>query len=170
MNVLVIALHIIVCLVFIIVILLQAGRGQGLTGSSFGGNVQSLFGTKASSFLTKATTVCAVLFLFTCIGLNIYEVRKSRSLFRPASSQAPIDVEQLKSALEKIKQSDAAKATESAVAAAKTSTNEVASSVSDKAKDLAGTLTDKAEEIASSVSEAAQEIISDVEGIVSETK
>ena len=102
MNILVVCIHIIVCFVLIIVILLQAGRGQGLTGASFGGNVQSLFGTKASSFLTKATSVCAILFLFTCIGLNIFEVQKGRSLFKAPNSQAPLDVEQIKKALAKI--------------------------------------------------------------------
>ena len=108
MNILVVCIHIIVCLVLIIVILLQAGRGQGLTGSSFGGNVQSLFGTKASSFLTKATSVCAVLFLFTCIGLNVLEIQKSRSLFKSPGSQVPLDVEQIKKALEKIKKTEKA--------------------------------------------------------------
>ena len=109
MNILVISIHVIVCLVLIIVILLQAGRGQGLTGGSFGGgNVQSLFGTKASSFLTKATSVCAILFLFTCIGLNIIEIQKSRSLFKSPRNQAPLDVEQIKRALEKIKKTDKA--------------------------------------------------------------
>jgi len=102
MNILVACIHVIVCFVLIIVILLQAGRGQGLTGSSFGGNVQSLFGTKASSFLTKATSVCAILFLFTCIGLNVLEVQKSRSLFKSPNAQAPLDVEQIKKALAKI--------------------------------------------------------------------
>ena len=103
MNILVVCIHIIVCLVLIVVILLQAGRGQGLTGSSFGGgNVQSLFGTKASSFLTKATSVCAILFLFTCIGLNVLEIQKSRSLFKSPNAQAPLDVEQIKKALAKI--------------------------------------------------------------------
>lgn len=109
MNILVVCLHIIVCLVLILVILLQAGRGQGLTGASFGGgNVQSLFGTKASSFLTKATSVCAILFLFTCVGLNILEVRKSRSLFKSPNAQTPLDIEQIKKALEKMKTSDKA--------------------------------------------------------------
>ena len=111
MNILVVCLHVIVCLVLIIVILLQAGRGQGLTGSSFGGNVQSLFGTKASSFLTKATSVCAILFLFTCIGLNVVEIQKSRSLFKSPRAQAPLDVEQIKKALEKIKKTDKAATT-----------------------------------------------------------
>jgi preprotein translocase subunit SecG len=110
MNLLVVCIHIIVCFVLIIVILLQAGRGQGLTGGTFGGNVQSLFGTKASSFLTKATSVCAILFLFTCIGLNILEIQKSRSLFRAPGSQSPLDVEQIKKALEKIKKVDPAAA------------------------------------------------------------
>jgi len=106
MNILVVCIHVIVCLVLILVILLQAGRGQGLTGSSFGGNVQSLLGTKASSFLTKATSVCAILFLFTCIGLNILEVQKSRSLFKSPKSQVPLDVEQIKRTLEKMKKSE----------------------------------------------------------------
>ena len=121
MNILVVCLHIIVCLVLIIVILLQAGRGQGLTGSSFGGgNVQSLFGTKASSFLTKATSVCAILFLFTCIGLNIIEVQKSRSLFKSPNAQPALDVEQVKKALEKIKKTDKTAATFKTAPAAKT--------------------------------------------------
>jgi len=109
MNILVVCIHVVVCFVLIIVILLQAGRGQGLTGSSFGGgNVQSLFGTKASSFLTKATSVCAILFLFTCIALNVLEIQKSRSLFKSPNAQAPLDVEQIKKALSKIKRTDKA--------------------------------------------------------------
>lgn len=118
MNIFVVCVHVIVCLVLIVVILLQAGRGQGLTGASFGGNVQSLFGTKASSFLTKATSICAVLFLFTCIGLNVLEVQKSRSLFKTPQSKAPLDVEQIKKTLEKMKQTDKT----GAAATAKTAT------------------------------------------------
>ncbi len=117
MSILVICLHVIVCLVLIIVILLQAGRGQGLTGASFGGNVQSLFGTKASSFLTKATSVCAILFLFTCIGLNIIEVQKSRSLFKSPGPQAALDVEQIKKALEKVNKTEKAATTTATQAA-----------------------------------------------------
>lgn len=119
MSILVISLHIIVCLVLILVILLQAGRGQGLTGASFGGNVQSLLGTKASSFLTKATSVCAILFLFTCIGLNILEINKSRSLFKTPDTKAPLDVDQIKKALEKINATDAKDVAKTATTEAK---------------------------------------------------
>ena len=77
MTILLIVLHVIVCLVLVLVILLQAGRGQGMGGTSFGfgGGVQTLFGTKAGDFLTKATSVCAILFLVTCTSLDIIESR-----------------------------------------------------------------------------------------------
>lgn len=96
--------HVIACIMLITVILLQAGRGQGLASASFGsGNVQSVFGTRAGDFLTKATTVAAICFLTTCIGLDILEAQKSRSLLRASQGQSPIDIEQIKKALEAAK-------------------------------------------------------------------
>ena len=139
MTIFVTTVHIIVCFVLIIVILLQAGRSQGLTGSSFGGNVQSLFGTKASSFLTKATSVCAILFLFTCVGLNILEVQKSRSLFKAPGAQAPLDVEQIKKALEKVKKADAAATAQSGAEKAKADVEKMVESVSQEATTQAET-------------------------------
>ena len=110
MGILLTAVHVVICFILIAVILLQAGRGQGLAGPSFtAGNVQSLFGTRAADFLTKATTVSAILFLFTCIGLDIMETQKSRSLFerrRPVASAQPIDAQQIQKVLEKIKAGD----------------------------------------------------------------
>lgn len=105
MTVAITVLHIIVCFILILVILLQAGRGQGLTGPAFGsGNVDSLFGTRAADFLTKATSVAAVCFLLTCIALDYLEAQKSRSLLEGPRKTAPIDIEQIKKALEKVKQ------------------------------------------------------------------
>lgn len=104
MTIFVVILHVIVCFVLIGVILLQPGRGQGLSGSSFGGgNVQSVFGTKAADFLTKATTAAAIVFILTCIVLTIMESHKSRSLYQATETTAPLDIEQIKKALEKAK-------------------------------------------------------------------
>ena len=47
---LVIAIHVIVSLVLIAVILLQAGRGGGLSDTFGGSSTQTLFGTKTSVF------------------------------------------------------------------------------------------------------------------------
>lgn len=104
MNLVLVILHVMICFILIAVILLQAGRGQGLTGASFtGSGVQSLFGTRTADFLTKATTVSAILFLFTCIGLDIMEAQRSRSLFEAQRPTAPVDVQQIQKVLEKIK-------------------------------------------------------------------
>ena len=104
MTIALIVLHVVVCLILILVILLQAGRGQGLTGPTFGsGNVDSLFGTRAADFLTKATSVAAICFLLTCIALDYLEAQKGKSLLEGPRKVAPIDLEQIKKALEKVK-------------------------------------------------------------------
>lgn len=104
MSIFLTILHVIVCFTLILVILLQAGRGQGLSNASFGsGNVQSLFGTRAADFMTKATTVAAICFIMTSIGLDILETRKSKSLMELSDKTAPINLDQIKEALEKVK-------------------------------------------------------------------
>ena len=93
MFVIIIALHIIVCFVLILVILLQAGRGAGLSNIFGGGGVQTLFGTSAATFLTRATAVCAILFLLTCLGLGVLSVRRGRSLMEREESAIPTPLE-----------------------------------------------------------------------------
>ncbi len=65
-----IVLHVLVCVFLVIVILLQPGKGDA--GIGFGSSSQSIFGSKgAGNFLTKTTSVCAVLFL----GLSFFLTR-----------------------------------------------------------------------------------------------
>ena len=109
--ILIVILHVFVCLFLIAVILLQAGRGQGLSWGVFGGTPQSILGTKTASFLSRVTTICASIFLVTCIALNIIETRKSRSLFAPSKTTSQIDLAKIKQALE-----EAQKASESSPA------------------------------------------------------
>ena len=119
MTIFLVIVHVVVCLILILVILLQAGRGQGLTGPSFAsGNVQSLFGTRAADFLTKATSVAAICFLFTCIGLDFMESRKSRSLLAGLKQGSPVNMDMVKKALEQAKQEAAKKGTTTTAAPA----------------------------------------------------
>ena len=70
--------HIIVCVGLILVVLVQAGRGGGLS-QSFSG-AESIFGTKTNSFLTRSTTVFAVAFFITCLSLTFVSKQRSKSL------------------------------------------------------------------------------------------
>ena len=72
-------IHIIACLLLIVVVLLQQSRGAGLSGVFGGGGAGSMFGGRgAAPFLTKVTTVFAVIFMLTSIILvTLSGVRKT---------------------------------------------------------------------------------------------
>jgi preprotein translocase subunit SecG len=76
----VIAVHVAACVLLILIILIQAGRGGGLV-EGFSG-VESVFGTKTNVFLTRATSIFSILFFLTCIMLALLSARQSRSLMR----------------------------------------------------------------------------------------
>jgi len=63
--------HVIVCVALIMVVLLQSSKGEGLAGTSFtGGMSGSVFGGRgAAGFLSKATTVLAIVFMVNCGGI-----------------------------------------------------------------------------------------------------
>ena len=70
MSIFLIILHVFVCLALIMIVLLQTGKGADM-GAAFGGGAsQTLFGsTGASTFLSKATTAAAVVFMLTSLAL-----------------------------------------------------------------------------------------------------
>jgi preprotein translocase subunit SecG len=78
--ILIIVIHVIVCLGLIGIVLIQRGRGGGLV-ESFAG-VESMFGTKTSTFLTRATTVLSIIFFITCLSLAVLSIKQSQSLMR----------------------------------------------------------------------------------------
>ena len=86
---LIIAIHVIACILLIIIILIQAGRGGGLV-EGFSG-VESMFGTKTNAFLTRATTVLSILFFITCLSLAFLSARQSRSLMRNIKTEPKKD-------------------------------------------------------------------------------
>ncbi len=69
---LLIFVHIVVSFGLIVTVLLQSSKGGGLAGT-FGGSgiTGGVFGGRgAAPFLTKATTVCAIMFMLTSLSLN----------------------------------------------------------------------------------------------------
>jgi len=72
--------HVVISLFLIAVILLQAGKGGGLSDTFGGSQMQNLFGTKSTTVLTKLTAVCAIGFVATCLTLAIISSRQGRSV------------------------------------------------------------------------------------------
>ena len=95
MQIILTIVHIVACIVLILVILLQAGKGASM-GAAFGGSSQTVFGSSGpTSFLGKLTTGIAVLFMFTSMGLSYAAVHKGKTVMdaapRPAAeTKAPL--------------------------------------------------------------------------------
>jgi len=75
-----IGIHVLACIILIAVILLQAGRGGGLSETFGGESGQTIFGTKATTFFSRATIVAATVFILTSLLLGIMTSRRGRSL------------------------------------------------------------------------------------------
>lgn len=88
--------HVLICVFLVGVILLQPGKSDG--GIAFGGgSSQSIFGSRgAGNFLTKTTSVCAFIFLFTSFVLTRDRIQSHMksvvdSVPAEASTEKPAD-------------------------------------------------------------------------------
>lgn len=62
--------HVLICFLLVIVVLLQSGKAADLAGAFGGAGSQTAFGPRgAATFLSKATTWCAVMFMVTSMTL-----------------------------------------------------------------------------------------------------
>jgi preprotein translocase subunit SecG len=67
-----VTLHILVCFVLVIVIMLQSGSAADLAGAFGGAGSQTAFGPRgAATFLSRATTWCAIVFMMSSLALSI---------------------------------------------------------------------------------------------------
>src|SRR6186713_3308621 len=95
---LVATLYVAVCLVLMLVILLQQGKGGDIANAFGGGSSQAAFGARSgATVLSRATTVFAVLFMVGAIALGILGQRGPGSVVGgraqpgapPAGTQLP---------------------------------------------------------------------------------
>lgn len=76
METLLTVIHVLTCAILVLVVLLQSGRAADLAGAFGGAGSQTAFGPRgAATFLSKATTVLAIIFMLTSLGLTIYSSR-----------------------------------------------------------------------------------------------
>ncbi len=88
----IVIIHILVCIALILIVLLQAGKGAEM-GAAFGGASQTIFGSAgAMGFLSKLTTVAAIIFMITSLILTFSSTKKASSVIkeRPLHS-APVE-------------------------------------------------------------------------------
>lgn len=69
---LLVGLHILVSFVLVFVIMLQSGSAADLAGAFGGAGSQTAFGPRgAATFLSRATTWCAIMFMVTSVSLSV---------------------------------------------------------------------------------------------------
>src|SRR5262252_1958249 len=81
--------HLLVCAVLMFVVLLQQGKGGGL-GAAFGGAAaaQVFGGRGAGNILTRATAVCAAIFMLTSVSLAYLSSSGDRALKAKVAQEA----------------------------------------------------------------------------------
>lgn len=90
-----IVLHIIAAVFLVVIILMQAGRGEGLSGAFGGGGfTQSLFGARTPTFLTRLTATLATIFLVTSLTLAILASYKGKSLMENVKVEKEVTSEE----------------------------------------------------------------------------
>jgi preprotein translocase subunit SecG len=87
-------LHVVVCLVLIVVVLLQRGKGAEAGAMIGGGGAGTMFGSRgAGNFLTRLTSGAAVVFMLTSLTLAYFGQEDSGStLFdadEPTTTESP---------------------------------------------------------------------------------
>jgi preprotein translocase subunit SecG len=88
-----IAIHIIVCLLLIVIVLLQQGKSADLAAAFGGQGSQTAFGPRsAANLLTKTTAWLAVIFFITSMTLTVmyqHQTAHSNSVLSGASQSTP---------------------------------------------------------------------------------
>jgi preprotein translocase subunit SecG len=84
------AIYVIVCFVLMLVILLQQGKGGDIASAFGGGSSQAAFGARSgATVLSRATTLCAVLFIIGALVLGILGQRGPGSVVGGRAPQLP---------------------------------------------------------------------------------
>lgn len=88
MHIVVIVIHVIVCVMLVMIVLLQRGKGASM-GAAFGGSSSTIFGSSGpGTFLGKITTAVALVFMLTSLYLAYFSVNKGRSIVHSAPKPA----------------------------------------------------------------------------------
>ena len=92
MQTLITVIHVFTCVLLVLVVLIQSGKGAEIS-TSFAGSSQTVFGSSGgANFFTRFTSGAAAVFMFTSLTLTLLGGQSRKSLFEtaaglPAASQ-----------------------------------------------------------------------------------
>lgn len=77
--------HVIICIALVLVVLMQSSKGEGLAGTAFSSGLSgAVFGGRgAATFLSKATSVLAIVFMLNCGALAFMSSRTRTAAVNP---------------------------------------------------------------------------------------
>jgi preprotein translocase subunit SecG len=89
-SAIIIFVHVVVCLILIFAVLLQSGKAADLAGAFGGTGSQTEFGSRGqATLLSKVTTISAIVFMLTSLGLWILSAKGTRSVV--GNEKAPVE-------------------------------------------------------------------------------
>ena len=90
MTTFVTVIHIITCVLLVLVVLIQSGKGAEIS-ASFSGSSQTVFGSSGgANFFTQFTQGAAAVFFVTSLALTILGGQTKKSLFESTAAPAPV--------------------------------------------------------------------------------
>jgi preprotein translocase subunit SecG len=91
MQTLLTIIHIVASIFLCLVILLQSGRGGGM-GAAMGGASSQIFGGRgAGNFLSRLTSIAAVVFFFTSLTLSMMSSRQHSVVAGAHKTDVPVE-------------------------------------------------------------------------------
>jgi preprotein translocase subunit SecG len=82
-------LHVFTCILLVLLVLVQSGKGAEIS-ASFGGSSQTVFGSSGgANFFSRFTSAMAAIFMITSVVLTIMGGRNRKSVFEGAVPAAP---------------------------------------------------------------------------------
>jgi preprotein translocase subunit SecG len=88
-SALIVVVHVVVCLILILAVLLQSGKAADLAGAFGGAGSQTEFGARSqATLLSKVTTISAIVFMLTSLGLWILSAKGTSSVV--GNEKAPV--------------------------------------------------------------------------------
>ena len=90
MHTLVTVIHVFTCILLVLVVLIQSGKGAEIS-TSFGGSSQTVFGSSGgANFFTRFTSGAAAVFMVTSVTLTLMGGQSRKSLFETTSPASPL--------------------------------------------------------------------------------